>query len=258
LADDTDFTEVSGHLQATWQATDSLELFAGFGSGSRTPDAQELYINLVRPGTNPNWLGNPELTPTRNNQFDLGARLSGEAWFTKLSLFYSDLQDYIDVVELPPSPKAARSYENVDATMWGGELSGQVALPSDFYLLGALSYVHGENDDTDEPLAEMPPLMGNISLRYDVDRWFVELTERFADDQDRVDDNLDESETAGWGVTDLKAGLNWERWIVTAGVNNIFDKYYFTHLSYQRDPFRSGYKVPEVGAFAYLTVAYRF
>ena len=186
LEDNTDFTEFSGHLQATWQATDSLELFAGFGSGSRTPDAQELYINLVRPGTNPNWLGNPELTPTRNNQFDLGARLSGEAWFTKLSFFYSDLQDYIDVVELPPSPKAARSYENVDATMWGGELSGQVALPSDFYLLGALSYVHGENDDTDEPLAEMPPLMGNISLRYDVDRWFVELTERFADDQDRV------------------------------------------------------------------------
>jgi iron complex outermembrane receptor protein len=45
---------------------------------------------------------------------------------------------------------------------------------------------------------------------------------------------------------------------VTAGVLNLFDKYYFTHLSYQRDPFRSGYKVPEVGAFGYLTVSYRY
>ena len=59
-------------------------------------------------------------------------------------------------------------------------------------------------------------------------------------------------------VTDLKAGLEWERWTVTAGVNNLFDKYYFNHLSYQRDPFRSGYKVPETGAFAYLTITYRY
>ncbi|MCM2265733.1 MAG: TonB-dependent receptor [Desulfuromonadales bacterium] len=260
LDDDTDFTEVSGNVQMTWKAADSLEFFAGFGSGSRPPDAQELYINLLRPGTNPNWLGNPKLSPTRNNQADLGARLTGEDWFTKLSLFYSDLQDYIDIAGLPAPAggKLARGYRNVDATLWGGELSGQVALPGDFYLSGALSYVHGENDDTDEPLAEMPPLTGNIGVRYDVDRWFVELTERFADDQDRVDDNLEETETAGWGVTDLKAGLNWERWTVTAGVNNVFDKYYFTHLSYQRDPFRSGYRVPETGAFTYLTVAYRY
>lgn len=260
LDDDADFTEVSGNVQLTWKPTDSLELFAGIGSGSRPPDAQELYINLLRPGTNPNWLGNPDLSSTRNNQADLGARLSGEAWFTKLSLFYSDLRDYIDIANLPAPAggKPARGYRNVAATLWGGELSGQVALPGDFYLNGALSYVHGENDDTDEPLAEMPPLLGSIGIRYDVDRWFVELTERFADDQDRVDDNLGETETAGWGVTDLKAGLNWERWTVTAGVNNIFDKYYFTHLAYQRDPFRSGYRVPETGALAYLTVAYRY
>lgn len=260
LDNDTSFTEASGNLRATWQATDALELFAGIGSGSRTPDPQELYINLQRAGTSPNWLGNPELEPTRNNQVDIGARLAGESWFTKVSLFYSDLRDYIDVVELPAPPggKAARSYRNVDATLWGGELSGQIALPGDFYLNGALAYVRGENDDTDEPLAEMPPLLGSVGLRYDVQSWFVELTERFADRQDRVNDDLDESETAGWGVTDLKAGLEWERWTVTTGVNNLFDKYYFNHLSYQRDPFRSGYKVPETGAFAYLTITYRY
>jgi iron complex outermembrane receptor protein len=268
LDDHTDFTEVGGNLQLTWKATEALELFAGFGSGTRTPDPQELYMNLQRLPTmmNPNvtnWIGNPDLKPTRNNQFDLGAKLSGEAWFTKVSLFYSDLDDYIDIVELPDPDMMgplgrARSYRNVDATMLGGELSGQVALPNDFYLSGALSYVRGENDDTDDPLAEMPPLTGNVSVRYDVDRWFVELTERFADDQNRVDDALLEEETAGWAVTDVKGGFKWEKWDVTAGVNNVFDKFYYTHLSYQRDPFRSGYKVPETGAFGYLTVSYRY
>lgn len=268
LDNDTDFTEASGNLQVTWKAADNLELFAGFGSGSRTPDPQELYINLQRLITpmNPtaiNWLGNPELSPTRNNQFDLGARLSGDAWFVKATLFYSDLSDYVNIVDLPDPDGAgplvsARSYRNVDATLQGGELSGQLALPVDLYLSGALSYVRGENDDNDKPLAEMPPLAGNVNLRYDGGRWFVEVTERFAARQDRVADELSETESAGWGVTDLKAGLNWEKWGVTGGINNLFDKFYYTHLSYQRDPFRSAVKVPETGVFAYVTIAYRY
>lgn len=268
LANDTDFTEVSGNLRLTWQVDASLQLFAGLGSGSRTPDPQELYINLQRVPTvmNPtvtNWLGNPGLDPTRNNQIDLGGRLSGPDWFVKLSYFHSRLRDYIDIVELADpdgagSLVAARSYRNVDATLWGGELSSQVALPADLYLSGVLSYLRGENDDSGEPLAEMPPLSGSVTLRYDVDRWFVEVTERFAARQDRVDETLSETETAGWGVTDLKAGLNLDRWSVVAGVNNLFDKYYYAHLSYQRDPFRSGVRVPETGALAYLTVAYHF
>lgn len=268
LDNDTDFTEARGNLQVTWKAADNVELFAGFGVGSRTPDPQELYINLQRIPTmmNPtatNWLGNPELEPTRNTQFDLGGRLSGDAWFVKASLFHSNLCDFIDIVDLPDpdsqGPLAgARSYRNVDARISGGELSGQIALPGDFYLSGALSYVQGKNKDTDEPLAEMPPLTGSTSIRYDVDRWYVELTERFADRQDRVADELSETETAGWGVTDLKAGLNWDKWSFTGGVNNLFDKFYYNHLSYQRDPFRSGVKVPETGAFAYLTVSYRY
>lgn len=268
LDNDPDFTEASGNLQVTWKATDNVELFAGFGAGSRTPDPQELYINLQRIPTmmNPtatNWLGNPELEPTRNTQFDLGGRLSGDAWFIKASLFHGNLCDFIDIVDLPDpdgqGPLAsARGYGNVDARISGGELSGQIALPGDFYLSSALSYVQGKNKDSDEPLAEMPPLTGSASIRYDVDRWYVELTERFADRQNRVADELSETETAGWGVTDLKAGFNWEKWSFTGGVNNLFDKFYYNHLSYQRDPFRSGVKVPETGAFAYLTVSYRY
>ena len=155
---------------------------------------------------------------------------------------------------MPP----AKTYQNIDASLWGGELAGQVSLPWDLYLSASLAYTEGENRDTNQPLAEIPPLSGDIALRYDVDTWFIEARERFADQQDRVDNSLNEEETHGWGVTDLKAGVNFERLSIIAGVNNLFDKYYFTHLSYQRDPFQSGVKVPETGSFAYLTVMYRY
>ena len=152
----------------------------------------------------------------------------------------------------------AKTYRNVDAELYGGELSGQVSLPLDMYLIGNLAYTHGENRDTHEPLAEIPPLAGSVALRYDIDTWFVEIQEQFADQQDRVDDSLNEEETSGWNITNIKAGLNLDQWSIYAGVNNLFDKYYFSHLSYQRDPFRTGAKVPETGSFAYLTVMYKY
>jgi len=258
FSNSADFTEVSGNLQLTWQPQDQLEVFAGFGSGVRTPDAQELYIGLQRMVTPmtpaPNWFGNPNLDPTRNNQFDLGAKFSGDNYYLNTSVFYSLLNNFIYLANKP----TGKTYTNIDAELYGGEIAGQYALPVDFYIRGTLSYVHGKNSDTDSPLAEIPPLSGNTSIRYDNGTYFVELIERFAAKQDRVDIQLNETETGGWAATDVKLGGNWGKWSATAGVNNLFDKQYATHNSYLRDPFSAGVKVPEPGLLAYLTLAYRY
>ena len=270
LDDDNDFFAPSVNLQMFWKPAEGIELFAGLASASRMPDPEELYIGLQRiPNMNaPNptsWVGNPSLNPVRNNQADLGLKYSSDRYVVNGSVFYSDLSDYITLVPIsdPDGPgigtlAKARGYANVDARIWGGEISSQVSLPFDLYMLGSLAYTEGKNRDNGEPLAEIPPLSGSIGLRYDIDSFFVEVTERFAARQDRVDTQLNEDETSGWGVTDIKSGLNLDKWAVYAGINNLFDKYYYTHLSYQRDPFQSGVKVPEVGAFAYVTAAYRF
>jgi iron complex outermembrane receptor protein len=128
----------------------------------------------------------------------------------------------------------------------------------DIYLRGSLAYVRGENEDKNQPLSEISPLNGSVSIRWDNDSYFAEVTERFAAGQNRVDPDLKEQTTSGWAVTDIRTGANWEKWTLALGVNNIFDISYMTHLSYQRDPFSSGVKVPEVGAFAYTTLSYNF
>jgi len=262
LNNETDFTEPSANLQMSWRAANALEIFAGVASVSRTPDQQELFIGLQRMAGK-NWLGNPTLESPRNNQIDLGAKWSGKMLFATASVFLSSLTDFIYVIDQPDPDAAgpliqARTYENIDASMWGGEFGSQIALPGDIFLKGTLSWVRGENEETGTPLAEIPPVSGSFSLRYDNGRWFAEATERFAGSQNRVDMSLQETATSGWGVTDLKAGANWERWSVTGGINNLFDRYYVRHLSYQRDPFASGVKVPETGLFAYLNLAYEY
>jgi iron complex outermembrane receptor protein len=90
--------------------------------------------------------------------------------------------------------------------------------------------------------------------------FFAELAETVARRQDRVDTGLNEQPTAGWATTDLKAGYNYKALSVYAGVYNLFDKQYYSNLSYLRDPFASGvgFKVPENGRNFYITVACKF
>lgn len=245
---ETDYTIVAGNIQLVWTPVEHLEVNAGFGSGVRPPDPQELFINSAKQQ------GNPFLNPTRNNELDLGVKYATERFFVKAAIFNSSLQDYINIVQ----SGTTRSYRNIDANIWGAELGLQFSLPYDLFLKGSLSYTEGKNNTDGRPLSEMPPLKGTLALRYDVNTWFVEAAENFADSQDRVDPALNEQPTPGWMTTDLKAGYNYKALSVYAGIYNLLDKFYYSHLSYQRDPFASGVKVPENGRNFYVTAAYKF
>jgi len=151
--------------------------------------------------------------------------------------------------------KPARSYKNIDATLYGGECTLQASLPCFFVLKGGLAYTWGRDDTLDEPLAEIPPLEANVALRYERERWFAELEGKFADEQDRVNNDLQEEETSGWGVANFTAGLAYKKITLRGGIQNIFDKQYFRHLSYQRDPFRSGINIPEIGRSFFMMLS---
>jgi iron complex outermembrane receptor protein len=140
----------------------------------------------------------------------------------------------------------------------GAELGSQVSLPFDLFLRGSLSYVEGQNETDNRALSEIPPFRGSASLRYDNSSFFFEVMENLARKQDRVDSNLKETTTAGWATTDIKSGINYQGFSLIIGISNLFDKQYLSHLSYARDPFQSGFKVPENGRNVYLSMGYKF
>lgn len=258
----TEFGEVSANLQLTYVPFTGLEVFTGLARGTRTPDPAELYIDvpappMAMPPMNVTWRGNPNLKPTRNHEVDIGARYSPGRYYVSGSVFYSDLREYVNFYQASPTLK---SYQNIHASMWGAELDSQVVVPYDMFLRGSLSYVEGRNESSDRPLSEIPPLKGAISARYDNGSVFCEVLENLVREQDRVDSGLNERVTPAWATTDLKAGYRYKRLSVVAGVNNLFDTYYFSHLSYLRDPFVSGIgrKVPENGRNFYVTATYEF
>ena len=247
-----DFANISANLQLTYTPVKGFDLFTGIARGTRTPDQQELFIDV--PGS-PSWRGNPNLDATVNQQADVGLKFTSPGFYVNSSIFYSDLRDYVNFYQATPTLK---SYQNIHATMWGAELGSQLALPYDLFLRGSLSYVEGQNEDTGTPLSEIPPLRGTLSARYDTGTFFVEVLENMTREQDRVDADLNEARTAGWATTDLKSGVIYNGFSAIIGINNLFDKYYFSHLSYARDPFASGAKVPETGRNFYATLTYKF
>ena len=252
------FGEGSGNVHLTVKPSDGLEFFGGLARGTRLPDQKELFISIPAiTGSAKNTSGNPSLKATVNNEADLGAKYSTDKFYVNASVFYSALEDYVNLNGLQVGATQFLNYENIDAVVWGGEVGTQVSLPYDFFVKAGLSYTWGRNTTGRRALAEMPPLKGMAALRYDNNTWFVEAAENMAARQSRVDTSLQESKTAGWATTDLKAGYTYKNLSVYAGVYNVFDKFYYTYLSYLRDPFASGMKVPENGRNFYITATYR-
>jgi iron complex outermembrane receptor protein len=246
------------------------ELAGGLGHAARVPEATERYLALKRMGTD--WVGNPDLEPSRNTALDASATFTRAGFRVEAGLYRSRLADYVTVYDQARRTMApgvvnakARSFANVDATLTGGELGW--SLPIVFgrvFVSGDVSYVRGSQDGDPArgiapgPLAEMPPLRGRVSARYDDGRFFGSVEGAFAADQDRVDASLNEVPSPGWGVMNLSAGVRRGRLRVAVGVANVFDRLYTDHLSYQRDPFRSGVRVPEPGRSLFANASCRF
>lgn len=104
----------------------------------------------------------------------------------------------------------------------------------------------------------MPPLKSRAALRYGRSQFFAEINGLASARQDNIDTRLREQPTAGYALLGLKAGIHHRQWDFSAGVDNLANRFYFEHLSSQRDPFRTGVRIPEPGRTFYLNLSMTF
>ncbi len=259
----------SGSARVIYKMPLGLEFGAGVGSVVRIPDAVERYFALRRAGSD--WVGNPALEPSRNTGFDGSVSLRQRGLFVSSDFFWNQVGNYIAVTGATKvNPVAgimnssARSYQNVDASIYGTEVQLVYSFTSRLFLSSAMTYVRGtQNPDPARNvfstyIAEMPPINSRTDLRYDTGRYWAELEGIFAGPQDNLDSDLQEAPTPGYGIANARAGINFRRLAVAFGIQNLFDRFYYENLSYQRDPYRSGTRVYEPGRNLFVNVSYRF
>ena len=154
--------------------------------------------------------------------------------------------------------------QNVDARLLTGEFSLTCPNSDRLYATAGGSYTRGTRDTdpaagiTSPNVAEIPPANATVGLRYDRAVVFAEAQGVFAASQDRVDTDLQEAPTPGYGVLNLRVGGQLKHLRLTLALDNVFNRLYLNHNSFRRDPYRTGARVPEPGRNLYASLAYRF
>ncbi len=226
------FDSVSAYLFADYGLTQEYALFVGVGRAQRVPDARELYF---RDKTG-NLTGTPTLTQVTNNEVDLGLKVESGSLDFKVKTFYAILQDYIYI----NSSKTTNIFENIDATIYGAELSSTYYATSRLSFDLQAAYKVGKKDraltgQSDTDLADIAPLEGKIGTEYSYKRAsFVRLELEARDRWSRIDSDNGEQELSSWAIANFKVKHSFNKNIdLTAGVNNIFNKTYVRSNTYK-------------------------
>jgi len=262
--------DIGGNASVKYHKNGFQAQFA-IGRGIRTASMTERFINHFSVGVDPyEYVGNPYLKPEINNQIELSFLKKFETFEIGASVFHSFMEDYIyGVVNtniprkfMPTTPPIyAKQFINIDkATQTGFEFNFNVHATEKVSFTTELSYTRAQNEDLDEPLAQIPPFMANLGVKFEENKFWIAINSRLVAKQSRISASFMEEETPGFGTLDLRAGVTpFPDFSIGFAVLNIFDKAYYEHLnySYQNSNTSSGH-IYETGRNFTTYIKYKF
>ena len=255
------YNGINGYILAKYLPNDTTKYFAGIGKSSRVPDAKELYWI----GSTGSAIGTPNLKEITNYEVDMGVEKSYENSTVKAKVFYSKLKDYIAY----NSSNALNKYENVDATIWGFELSGSYMATDSLAFDFGLTMQKGEKDNpltgqTGVNLPDISPLKLNLGINYEVDESMIlSANAVIADEWRAFDSENGEQKIDAYGVLNLKATKSFGKGFeLIVGVDNVMDSAYAVSNTYNDLVLLSvGTNVMlmnEPGRYYYTNLKYKF
>ena len=259
---------LSGNVRLSWQASERTSVFAGAGSNIRFPDPQERFYQSDSSMSN-GWVGNPLLTHPRNTEVDLGLSTKQSRYTLSPLVFFGKLDNDItlyaaSLLQMVPGvmSKTAETYANVQAHQWGGELTGSAPITTSLAAYGSLSYSRGTkvpqpvNSIFSSNLFQVPPLKGQLNLRYEHRHFYSEAAGIVTGRQDRIDSDEHELTTAGYSVFNFKLGYRTGSVHLEGGLNNMLGREYSEFLSYAGNPYSNGMRLPEPGRNFFVNMAW--
>ena len=228
----------SGFLRYEREVFAGSTIYAGVGHSERFPDYWEA-ISKESLTTASAF----DTKAERTTQLDIGWMKQTGAIQASASFFCGKVKDFILIQSNVVKPsgmgtRLATVSRNLDATTWGGEV-GVGSKVADFLKVdGSLAYTRGENDTDGKALAQIPPMEARLGLGYEAALWSTGLLLRGVQRQDRYAVNQgnivgqDLGATPGFVVVSLNAGWKPAKgWLVTGGVDNLFNRAYAEHIS---------------------------
>ncbi|BBL69844.1 TonB-dependent receptor [Methylogaea oryzae] len=286
---DDDNFDVTALLRYTPDATSQFE--AGYARKSRSPNLYEryawskgqmaMYMNGWF-GDGNGYVGNVNLKPENAHTLSVTAGWHDEAkqeWEFKVTPYYTYVENYIDVDRCPVTAGtdcgAANltktndfvflQFANHAAQLYGVDVSGKLPIAKTdfgrFTAKGILGYVRGENLDTGDNLYHMMPVNAKATLDHQWGDWSNAVEFQLVAPKSVVTKVRNETQTAGYGLLNVRTGYEWKQVRVDAGVENVLDKNYDLPLGgayLGARPYAYGANVPGMGRSAYVGVTVKF
>ena len=256
-----DFDNLSGFIRYSKSLGNNSRYYYSFSRNARSPDATELFNAKTSMAMAAKYqrrhIGNPTIKTEKHNTFEFGYK--GNIYNIDLdgTIYTNNVSDYITPYRvstntdetLDSDTNDTRLYKNINARLWGYELSLKKALSPNFAAILNLNYTRGDDRTQNRPLAQITPLTGDFTLDYTTTTTNYGLRVRFADTQDNVDTRvIDVGKTPGYTVYDVYVGFEPTPNVRLAlGMSNITDKRYATHLNVANQIDSTAARVDEAG-----------
>jgi iron complex outermembrane receptor protein len=253
------FNDIDIVLTTSYQHSDRQDMQLGLARQVRAPNLYELYTwsawnmaaimnNTVGDGNG--YFGNPNLKPetayTASAVYDL--HTEERDYTVKASPFYSYVENYIDAVQwsgnsvigapnitLLPNQFVTMRYVNQNANLAGIDLDGQMPLAKTdfgrFSAQGLFNWTYGKNLVTGYGLYNVMPVNGKLNFSHQFGGWDNQLQFiAVANKNNFLSVERNEIATPGYFLTNLKASYSWSKVRVDAGINNLFNTFYYQPL----------------------------
>lgn len=183
-----DVSQATGSVQGLLRINPRWGVIAGLAQGFRAPNVEDFFGRVDFGEEIPNL----DLKPEESLERQLGLRYRGDRSEAELFVYRTDYHDLIDrspsftLVEDGVS-RSVRQRRNIAKAEYQGIETGlSRQFDPQWIVAGNLTYTQGR-DQAGQPLRRVPPLNGNVSLRYQATpQLFAELEVRLADGQDRL------------------------------------------------------------------------
>ncbi len=235
---------------------------AGIARKTRSPNLYERYPwstnamawvmnNFVGDGNG--YIGNldlkPEIAYSLSASGDWHDASQEKSWQLKVTGHVTYVHDFINAERCDASLSALCTaqnatttnkyvllqYVNHNARLHGIDISGQRALGriaglGSFTGTGVLSYLHGEDTTTGDPLYHLMPLNGKLGLTQRQGGWTNSAEVVLVAGKKQVSQVRNEVRTGGYGLLNLRSSYEWKQVRLDLAIENVFDRLYLMPL----------------------------
>ncbi len=260
-------TAVTGDFGAVFKLNNFVSLTGRIGRSFRVANLFERFFTGA--GSVGGFLvGNPSLKPESGINLDLGVKFRTSKFAGSFTYFNNYYRDFLSstfafdarncpvlvltgttVLDANQCQPIGGSFTRVQQTINFGRVrlqgfEAEIEAPFKFKYgfitpSGSISYLRGDNLETNQPFNIAPPLKTVLNLRYNDTkaRFYSEWTTRIVGKQDRLSAAFLTSNGGaepGFAVSDIRGGYNFRRenyrLSFNVGVTNLFDRFYTEQL----------------------------